>query len=545
MAIVAIAQGFFQIAFQLLASKLVTAVFGSSLLSWTLLIAIFLTSMAGGQRLGARLSIRGDSPRQMIAVAFGLAGLWPLVLIVAGSWFQDISTQGISNPILGCAILISGVFGLPVFLTSIAMPLALKNQTTEGDLAGSSLGRLSSLNSLASVSGALFVAFISFGPVELGLHASLGVLAALLLGTAVWMQAQHFRLRREMRALLIVAILVATAATTAGARKWGRTIVAKDAFPVIADRVLAERESFFSHLRVIERPTPQGSLRQLIFPAIKGSHCGIRIQETTTGSMQIRTWMPTSGYVRLAWGAEMAPRSALILGLGGGCISHQFRAWLPPDQIPKTTYVEIDPAVVDVTRSFFFLPAEDAVVIDDARSFLAKSDQHFDLIFVDVFADSRQLPDHLFTLEFFEQLKNELAPGGTVFMNLVTLASLPEVEDGQALFFNRLGATVHTAFPESQLAAYSLAKLYSFEASRSLPQNILISISKHPLSTKLAERRLKPSSAEEKNLHELVAAQIRWPHPKHLSSSEIYSDVGRSTAWDLTRDYLRAASKKQ
>jgi spermidine synthase len=87
--------------------------------------------------------------------------------------------------------------------------------------------------------------------------------------------------------------------------------------------------------------------------------------------------------------------------------------------------VEIDPMVVQVGRTYFHVndyPRMN-VFAQDARRFLRKSSEKYDLIFGDAYHGIQTVPAHLVTKEFFGLVKDRLPPDGIFMMNLISPAA--------------------------------------------------------------------------------------------------------------------------
>ena len=52
---------------------------------------------------------------------------------------------------------------------------------------------------------------------------------------------------------------------------------------------------------------------------------------------------------------------------------------------------------------------------DDARRFLQRSGEKYDLIFGDAYNGVRHIPAHLVTREFFDRVKSHLTPDGVIY----------------------------------------------------------------------------------------------------------------------------------
>jgi spermidine synthase len=126
-------------------------------------------------------------------------------------------------------------------------------------------------------------------------------------------------------------------------------------------------------------------------------------------------------YPRMMMGAlyvKPAPRSVLIVGLGGGTIPRALVDTLPEVQID---IVEIDPAVVRVARDYFDFAESNRVRVHvaDGRVYVKRAlreDRRYDLIMLDAF-DHEYIPEHLLTREFLVEVKSLLAPDGVLAAN--------------------------------------------------------------------------------------------------------------------------------
>jgi spermidine synthase len=128
---------------------------------------------------------------------------------------------------------------------------------------------------------------------------------------------------------------------------------------------------------------------------------------------------PGIAYVRYAaLGALFQPRlrRVLVLGMGAGGTGGYLQRRIPDLDVD---YVDIDPEIPRIARRFFGFrdsPRSHAHVAD-ARSFLAGTDEQWDLILADTYI-GLSVPFHLTTLEFMQEVQRHLAPGGVFTMNL-------------------------------------------------------------------------------------------------------------------------------
>lgn len=135
-----------------------------------------------------------------------------------------------------------------------------------------------------------------------------------------------------------------------------------------------------------------------------------------------------------------APRTVLIIGLGGGSVAKFIYHHMPQAQI---RVVEIDPQVLTVARQSFLVPPDDArfrITVSDGAAHMAQSGGAADVILVDGYdADSHVA--ELATPEFYRHCRARLAPGGVLVINLW----------GSDRQFNDILQRIESEFPDSTL----------------------------------------------------------------------------------------------
>ena len=131
--------------------------------------------------------------------------------------------------------------------------------------------------------------------------------------------------------------------------------------------------------------------------------------------------------------------------------------------------VELDPAVSRVGRRYFGLEDNPRLTVHDAdaRPFLRRSDELYDLVIVDAYHQP-YVPFYLATREFFALVRERLAPGGMVALNVAAVpdderlvhavgrtvaAELPQVLEWPALRFNTLVLGLTEPLSEEELRA--------------------------------------------------------------------------------------------
>ncbi|HEV7478645.1 MAG TPA: adenosylmethionine decarboxylase, partial [Burkholderiales bacterium] len=127
--------------------------------------------------------------------------------------------------------------------------------------------------------------------------------------------------------------------------------------------------------------------------------------------------------------AHAAPRKLLVIGGGDGGSSEEA---LKHPSVETLTMVEIDPDVVAVAKEHFqavhngvFDNPKLRVLIDDGMKFARETQERFDLIALDL-NDPVGPAAALYSLEFFQQLRTALAPGGALTLHLGSPVAQPQ-----------------------------------------------------------------------------------------------------------------------
>lgn len=132
-------------------------------------------------------------------------------------------------------------------------------------------------------------------------------------------------------------------------------------------------------------------------------------------------------------------RKILVLGAGG------FTAGLR-DDFNDYTFVDIEPTLKDISEQKFLnakLTPNKKFIVRDASQYLKNTPEKYDLIILDVYSNSYQIPENLITAEFMQRLKSRVADDGIIIMNMVTSASF---RDAYTRVFDN---TFHHVFPHN------------------------------------------------------------------------------------------------
>jgi len=409
------------LATEITASRLLAPYFGSSTIVWANLIGIVLGALALGYWLGGRLADRRPEPRLLGRIVL-VAALCVAVVPFLAKPFLELTVDGLDSAsagaVVGSFVAVLLLCAPPVVLLGMVSPFAIRLAVSSIDTAGAVAGRLYALSTGGSLVGVFLPALLLIPAV--GTQRTFLVIAVALATSSCFLLGSRF--------LVAPALLAALLLVPPGAIK-------------AEEGLIHEETSFHQYIGVVERAD------------------GRRLLHLNEGVAVHSVWRADSVLTGGVWDAFLALPPLLgrplervaILGNAGGTTARALGVYYPDAEIDG---VELDPAVSRVGREFFGMGDNPRLTVHDvdARPFLRSTDERFDLIVVDAYRQP-YVPFYLATREFFRLVREHLAPGGIVALNVAgvpddrrlvdavggTLAAeLPQVLAWPALRFNTI-----------------------------------------------------------------------------------------------------------
>lgn len=178
-----------------------------------------------------------------------------------------------------------------------------------------------------------------------------------------------------------------------------------------------------------------------------------------------------------------------ILMIGGGASGVLAQALRHPS-VERIDLAEMDPALISMARQYF-LAESSAFISDprvhlhyaDGRSYLKSASGAFDVIIVNVPDPQTAQLNRFYTAEFFFSMRDHLAPGGLLALELPS--SEEAISPGLAEFLRCINRTLQEVFP--YVVALPGETIHFFAASRS----DVLTDDPHTLIKRLHERNLK------------------------------------------------------
>ncbi|MBP6824143.1 MAG: fused MFS/spermidine synthase [Acidobacteria bacterium] len=371
---------------EILGSRVLAPVFGTTLHVWSALITVTLASLAIGYAWGGRIADKRP----------GLGTLMTVMAIAGGTLLV---ADLITKPVLSAAYdagMVSGTFiaaavlFLPtLLLLGMVSPMAVRAAVNQLHL-GTSVGNLYAISTIGSVIGSLAVSLLIIP--NMSVHVAIIGTAVALAVVPLWYLL--VRKRMQQAVLLLVGLALASVGTAVAGQEADREVMYKNK----PHRVTARVPSSYGDLVVSD----EGSVKYLF---LNGVQQGSMIGDVSNAAYAY-------GLERLAT-VKGVPKKVMIWGLGAGVYARAMA-----EAGSDVTVIEIDPMSEKVSREHFGLPPSVKVIVGDARTETARLKEKYDVIVLDAFSGDSP-PFHLLTREAFTDLKEKLAPNGLIVANIV------------------------------------------------------------------------------------------------------------------------------
>ena len=369
-------------------ARLMAPFFGASTIVWANTIGVVLVALSLGYWFGGRLADRSPSIRGLCKMVLLASVLLAVVPFIARPFF-DISVDALDSisagAFAGSLFAVLALVAVPVLLLGAASPYALRLAVPDVEHAGRVAGRLYAISTAGSLVGTMLSSLLLI-PV-LGTQRTFLVFALAIGATAI--------AGLGIRFAPVAVVLAAALAIPVG------TVKQSD-----DGEVIYETETETQYAQVVQESDGDRILQLNEGQAI---HSLYKPDSYLTG----RYW---DGLIVMPFAAlDRAPERVAILGNAAGTAARMYGHYFPDARVDG---VEIDGELTEIGRRYFDLQGPDLhTYTDDARPWLRQSDGDYDVIVVDAYRQP-YIPFYLATREFFELVRDRLAPGGVVVVNV-------------------------------------------------------------------------------------------------------------------------------
>jgi len=419
---------------EILGTRVIGTVYGSSLFVWGALLTTTLVCLAVGYAIGGIVADRW--PHDWL--------LYLLTILAGGAVLAIPATQGILQPCFrrfgargGALVSAFAIFAGPLTMLGLASPFVIRLLARSLKATGRTAGAVFALSTAGSVAGTLLTSFYLIP--QLGTRWSLAAQA----GAMIFVGGIGLVVRFGVRFLPLAALAAAAWPIGRGG-------------PVATDEVLFRAESAYGRMAIVQ-PAASG-YRMLFVNGIMQTGMPLDIAHRDRASL-LRT---DSYYLELLPYFHRdpdEPRTCLLIGLAGGCFARVMELY--PIHV---TAVEIDVKVAELAKAYFGYcgriyygdgrehvidvnrfpnrriadgheaaepvaedrpadsrsdePYRGRVIIEDGRLFLCSCGQRYDFIVLDAY-NSDTIPFHLITREMFAAAREHLTDDGILAINYI------------------------------------------------------------------------------------------------------------------------------
>ena len=374
---------------ELVGFRLYAPYFGYSIYVWGSMISVVMAALALGYAIGGWAADRSNGDLPLYCTILGSAIYQAVILLLVSTLLRFFAEMDES---VGTALASLIVFGPPMAAMAMACPYLIRLRARAGRV-GSTAGTVYGVSTVGSIAGILGTSFYLVP--HFGTHKTLEVICILSAVTG----AAGFALRLRTASVGLVAAL--TLLMFAPISKWpGNTVWAA--------------ESAYNLVRVVRN----GDWLLLTLNDEGGVHTMRNERSAFTGHY----------YDEFALGPLLSPAKHLLaLGMGGAGSIAATRMTAPEIDVDA---VEIDPKVVEASERFFGVDRNDSklhVYVADARPWLARNQESYDLVHVDLYQGGPYIPFYLMTVEFFEAVRAHMSGDGVLMMNLFDMSHTQEL----------------------------------------------------------------------------------------------------------------------
>ncbi len=388
---------------ELVASRLVSKYFGTSLYTWTGVIGVVLGGISAGNYIGGRLADRFE-PRRIISLLLIIASFLTFLILVLdlvlSALLMNLEFSVVTSAVVVRSfIAIVLLFLLPSASLGTISPVMAKFALEESERVGNTVGSIYAISAVGSIigtflAGYLLIPLFGIKAIVILIGGVLALLALIMGGhrflTALW--------------ICLIAVFYFSGAYTGFSE----------------EGVLYSGDTQYYHMKVKDQYYKGRMYRILVMDGLIHNMYDPKAPDDLLYEYEQIFELLTNHYSKTKGSNE--PLRTLTLG-GGACLYPAFLDRNIPGSLNEV--VEIDPAVIRIAREYFDVPADLNVIIADARGYVRAMGgrKRYDLVFLDAF-NSYSVPFHLATEEFIREISALLEADGILMANCIDILAV-------------------------------------------------------------------------------------------------------------------------
>ncbi len=406
--------GFAALAYEVLWTRLLSLVLGSSIYAFTIILTAFLAGISIGSLIYTRLFENKGNPLLLFSILESVIGLYALSSIFFYRYlpFMFHYLYNYFSETFWIFLVFQFMLSLlimivPTLAMGAVFPIVSKIYTKDSARVGSSIGSLYFANTLGSIGGSFIAGFLMI-PV-IGIQRSIIAVSFLNIAIAIallMLTDKDVTLKSIKTSSVIAFSLIIVALLPS----WDREVMTLG--PYVNPKLVSRYSDEAKDTKLLYY---KEGINAVITVRKKGSMLSYQAngkwEARTVNDMPSEPWY-LLGHIPMLLNKD--PKNVLLIGLGSGITLGALEEY-PAEQIEV---VELEPAVIEAAR--FFSAAHNnalddkrlTIHITDGRSFIASTDRIYDVIVSGVSDPWITGVSNLFTREYFKAIYDHLAPDG-------------------------------------------------------------------------------------------------------------------------------------
>lgn len=411
--------GFSVMTIELISSRIVAPIIGSSVYTWTSVIGITLLGLSIGSWLGGKLGDKIKS-NNLLSYVFSVSAILTCIIPVLSQNTKVILAS--SNSILLLNLFVSSyLFFIPAIIIGMIQPIILKKYADNFSKIASEYGLLSSVWSVGSVLGVFTTGFFFISTI--GSAETIWLVSVLLAIAGLF----FIEYKRKNIIPIIVAFLILVSAFFIQNRANGET------------KYLFEKETNYYKAKVADLNIYGFGKSRVLFLDFD-SHS---IMPEKLSKFFYPEIYPVFSNLK------KDIKDILVIGAGAYTLPKYFKEFYKNSEV---SVIDVDPELEKIAEDYFDLKKYDInTKIGDAKVIINKEPQKYDVIFGDAYNSFISVPWYLLTKEWNEEVRAKLTSDGIYAVNFIG-----EMEGENAKFTESVMSTFKLIFPNFYIFNFGL-----------------------------------------------------------------------------------------
>lgn len=423
---------------ELVGSRILAPILGTSIYVWTSLIGVILGAMSLGYYMGGKIADKNPKVQTFSNIIF-IAGIFIFFIIIMKKPILDASL--IFQPRDASIFSAIALFSIPCMLLGAVSPYSVKLAMRNLETSGNTVGNLYAVSTFGSIFGTFLAGFYLIPS-----YGSTNILYALALSLFfISLIAGRKKENMHKTSLLMIFVFALTAGVNA---------MEKNSYVV-------DEDSEYNHIRVYD--TTSEDNKKIRIMAVENFYDSGMYLDSDDLVFEY------SKYFRLA---DLFKKDMHKVVIFGGAAYTIPKDLMKRKDDTKIDVVEIDPRTTKIAEKYFNLNLNDPrlkIYHQDARTFLnnvSKADPgKYDAVYNDAFSSTCATPFQLTTREALQEISYILKKDGVYVMNVIS-----SISGEQSNFFKAEYATMKEVFKN----IYIFPTVTNTEKNADVNQNIVV-----------------------------------------------------------------------